>query len=170
MQRIWEAASADIWLEHANAGRIYVHNHLQTYLALAVTWQVEWLMLKGQDIQFLVDCPGGDGTCVKIAKLLSTYAGRSTAHVTGVAWSAGLILAVACDRRTALPDANFMVHGSTLKDGGDEDEEDAVFLAARTNKPYDFWKPLLSDGKEHKFGVEEALEWGVIHEVIGGGG
>ncbi len=49
-----------------------------------------------------------------------------------------------------------------------EDHYTADWLARFTKRPYDWWLALVGDGQVHEFGVAEALEWGVIDEVLEG--
>jgi len=82
------------------------------------------------------------------------------------AHSAGLILACSCrGHRKALADASFLFHSLDMRDFGAEDERRAQWFAQRTTQPVDFWRDLCAQG-ETRFGAEDALAWGVVHEII----
>ena len=169
--QLWPTVCANLWQRLADEGTIIVPGLLQGDAAQAVLLHVR--ILAGRPVAeplFLeINCTGGDSTCLRIADIIEAYGGDTAAHVVGVAYSAGLILAIACKRRTAVPNAVFLFHGSPLKDGAADDAQDAAMFGRRTGRPAEFWAEKAENGKEWQVGAEEALELGVIHEITKGG-
>lgn len=89
---------------------------------------------------------------------------NTSAVVTGRALSAGLILAVACKRRIAVPSAQFLFHGLDIRAHAEDDERLAKWFAERTNGDADFWRALCNRG-DTTFDAQKALSMGVIHEI-----
>jgi len=161
----WSQIAADQWAKAAERGDIYVPRELHGDAAQAVILAVHNKRDSQAPLTLHIDCIIGDDTCVAIADILMDRTGPTSAHITHRALSAGLYLAVACDRRSAVPHAQFLFHGSPYKHGGPQDIADAAFFATQTNREEAFWLERAEDGASMEFGVEEALEYGIIHEV-----
>lgn len=99
--------------------------------------------------------------------------------IEGYAMSAALILAQCCDHRMAGPGAILMFHGATWGDSGDEKTHDgelaltrhqhdqiAGLFGERTHKSASYWRRLLRSNRPRYYSASEALELGLLDEVI----
>ena len=107
----------------------------------------------------------GDKECWRVAQAIENFPYDTQASISDAAFSAGLIIALACYHRVTEPDALFSYHGSPRKDGREDDREKAAWFAARTTLPEAEWAEMAESGEEVRFGAEQALEWGVVHEI-----
>lgn len=185
----------EVWLEQARAGRVWIPRSVGDTWARTLCMVLHGL--RGQnEIRLFIDCEGGEAKsfapCHELlwrwqhrgepdptssrspyARNMPSVATIST--VTGAAYSIGLSYSVCATHRQAVPEARFMVHGETMIAGARhesgvylEDHYIADWLARFTKRSYEEWLALVSDGKRHEFGVDEALTWGVIDEVLEG--
>lgn len=114
----------------------------------------------------MVNTRDGDSSAWRIAYELE--GGHWECHVERYAFSAGLILTCACTGcRTCSPRAQFLFHGLNERDPQASDQHRSEWFAARTKMPVDFW--LAHCAEDFIFGSEEALEFGVVHEIMGVG-
>jgi ATP-dependent protease ClpP protease subunit len=167
----------DLWLAEANIGRIWFPRGVTDRWAQALTMALR--RLRGEPvIEVLIDCDGGEGRSFEPCRELWWRWNRrlnTISTVLGHAHSVGLSYSVCATTRLAYPDAHFMVHGEHLRIGPMhenghflEDHYAADWLARFTKRTYEEWLAYIADGVEHGFGVDEALEWGVIDEVLEG--
>lgn len=134
-------------------------------------------------ITIIIDCEGGEARSFEPCKTLlrRRRAGQATfGVVTGRAFSVGLSYLVVCTARTAVPDARFLLHGEGRRwgpktrseaDGHEcylEDHYVADWLARFTKRSYKEWLAMIEGAEQTEFGVAEALDWGVIDEVLEG--
>ena len=185
----------ETWLAEARVGRIWVPRSVGDTWARTLCMALHGLRGREQ-VRLFIDCKGGDSDSFDPCRELwwrwqhrgeadptssrSPYARKppglaTISTVTGVAHSIGLTYAVCATNRLAYPEAWFMVHGEQQRDGPRNEEgvylEDhyvADWLARFTKRSYDEWLAYIADGQAHEFGVTEALEWGVIDEVLEG--
>lgn len=121
------------------------------------------------------------------------YLGASTAiinaihetpyHVISVAagdvFSAAAYVYASADLRLASPLAMFMLHEPSYMQQGElskhkgrweaiERQQDRwlSYFASRTNKPVEFWKDKLNDEHDYYMTADEALELGLVDEII----
>ena len=126
-----------------------------------------------------VNTINGDGHCWYVARAIEEFANNcrtaanyavreyyTEALVTSNALSAGLIVAVACERRVCGSNTHFQFHGSSQKGEEHKDQRKAEWFGARTALPEAEWMRMAQDGEPRDFGAEQALEWGVVHEII----
>ena len=117
-----------------------------------------------------VDTDNGDSGCWRLARALEDFT-KTSAHTVALvaahnrAYSAGLIVLLACQRRVCNSRCFFGYHGSSLKCDRGEDQRKAAWFAERTTLPEAEWLAMAEDGELRKFGPEQALAWGVVHEV-----
>lgn len=165
----WATIAAEQWRLQAEKGVLWIPDLLQNDAAQAVLLAAHNAVAEGMALALMIDCIGGDDTCVDIAKAIrDPRIAASCAKVNYRALSAGLYLAVACDKRIAVPGAEFLFHGSPYKAGRRTDAEDAEYFEARTGTPSAFWAEKAESGEPFTFGAEEALALGVIHEIMNG--
>jgi len=167
----------DLWLDHARSGIIWIPRLVSNDWSQAIRMALYGLRQE-PNIEVLIDCQGGeDKSFDPCLELLWRYRNgkRTQTCVIGLAQSIGLSYVVAATYRTALPDAQFLVHGEGLRSGTRhesgvylEDHYMANWLARFTRRTYEDWLAYAGDGENHPFGVAEALEWGVIDEVLEG--
>jgi len=183
----------EVWLEEAHAGRIWLPHDIRDTWAETLC-MILYALRDTSEIRLFVDCEGGDAASFDPCRELywrwenrgepdptssrSPYARKlsglaTISMVTGSAGSVGLSYSVCATNRLALPNAKFMVHGETLRTGARhesgaylEDHYVADWLARFTKRSYEDWLDLVDDGAHHEFGVAEALDWGVIDEVL----
>ncbi len=173
----------DLWKAEAERGVIWVPHTVTNAWAAAMRMALYRLRSKAE-VELVIDCTGGcEYSFEPCHELLwrwreSRRKGGGPPETTTVLSSArsiGLSYSVCATRRLAYPDAVWAVHGGSYRvmkkhESGVniEDHYIADWLARFTQKPYEFWIDLVSDGEVHEFGVAEALEWGVIDEVLEG--
>ena len=182
----------ETWLAEARVGRIWVPHSVGDTWARTLCMALHGLR-GNEEVRLFVDCKGGEEDSFEPCRELwwrwqhrgepdptssrSPYARKppglaTISTVTGSASSIGLSYSVCATNRLAYPEARFIVHGES-EIAGKKDESGvyrehhyiANWMARFTNRPYDWWLDLVSDGKAHEFGVAEALEWGVIDAV-----
>jgi ATP-dependent protease ClpP protease subunit len=110
-----------------------------------------------------VNCNNGSASCWDLAEAIGAHKGKTTAIIGAEAKSAGLIVACACDHRACRQDTQFLYHGFAGQETANRKK--AVWFAARTTKPEAEWYAMAEDGELHEFGADEALSYGVVHEV-----
>jgi ATP-dependent protease ClpP protease subunit len=99
-----------------------------------------------------------------MAAILTRHNQKTLATIHGRALSAGLVLAVACNHRCAVPHAEFLFHGADKRHHESDDQRRAEWFAERTARPAEFWLEKVAQG-DYTFGSDEALEIGVIDEI-----
>lgn len=100
--------------------------------------------------------------------------------VEGYAMSCAALLLQACSRRYAGPNATVMVHGFSYTRGGDlanhaafrhwvetGTERTVELLGARTRRDSAYWRELMQRSEPRYFTAREALEIGLIDEIVG---
>lgn len=141
------------------------------------------------DILLLITSQGGSAEAGNALIRAIRHAQLKGCHVIGevrgYAMSMGSIILQACDSRFAAPEDILMIHGGTSSAIGDIRNQEADialsrkimhtyadFIAARntskdeTFHKSDYWRKLLADNFPHYYFGEEALEFGLIDEVI----
>ena len=118
----------------------------------------------GRNPMLVVNMDDGGSNIWRIARELEKAVWDC--HVWGVAASAGLIVTCACrGHRTCGERACFLFHSVDERHPEAEDQQRAEWFAARTTQPVEFWLELCEQG-DTIFRAEEALAWGVVHEII----
>jgi len=134
---------------------------------------------KGQDVTVNIASPGGlisEG--LKIYNALKNYKGAVNVHLTGMVASMATYIAMVGERRTAEPNAIFMIHNGRMWAGGDHR---IMFKAGRhleslTNmiaKEYaaktDTALPDIRDAMDDEtfYYGDEIEEAGFVHEMVG---
>ncbi len=161
---MWDVAAADRWVRLADDGCIHTPPRMINEAAAAVYYHILLSVRQGRPLDFVIDTIEGDSTVWRMAKALEQGSNATTATVTYRAYSAGLVLACACSRRTATPHAQFLYHGLNIRNYQRDDERRAQWFGERTHRDAEFWLDLCSQG-DTVFDARQALEWGVIHEI-----
>lgn len=162
---MYRAVAADRWCRLADSGCIYVPWDLTGDAEDAMLYALRLAVVRQPNaLRLYIDTVNGTNSVWEMAQLIERATDHSHAHVTGHALSAGLILTVACKRRTCVPSAEFLYHGADKRNHDADDARRAEWFARRTTAPYEFWLSKTCDG-EYRFGAREALELGVVHEV-----
>ena len=168
---MWEHAAALAWWERAQKGEVWTPGNVQRDAALALLLAVHQL---NEDIAegigfadkgtLVIDTIDGGRVVWEIADEIGH--GEWDCAVRESALSAGLILVCACTgHRTCVPNSRFLFHGLDIRDYEASDRQRAEWFAERTKMPAEFW--LAHCGEDFGFGAEEALEFGVVHEIAG---
>ena len=169
--------SADLWLQLVKLGEVRVPFEVIGPTSYMLLYALR-LLSKWQEIELHVDTKSGDEVSFEAAKELKRrkLAGQqTTVYVDGCAHSIGLSYVAPGTHRVATPTSTFLAHGdqervrrSSLRHANGslmEDHYIADWLAQFTLRTYDEWLEFVSDGEYHKFGAEQAREWGVIDEI-----
>lgn len=155
---------AEVFRDEFANGRLWVPRDVSGPVASLLTVMVQ--SYAGTELDLFIDTNNGTSTVWDLAAALDDVGWKAVAHVGAEAKSAGLILTCACKGyRICRKDTKFLYHGSPLKAGTEDDERKARWFAAHTTAPYEHWRHMAETGTDFTFGVTEALEWGVIHEV-----
>jgi len=138
--------------------------------------------LNDQDLRVRVNSYGGSVAMgLAIANAISNYAGKTTGVIEGVSASISSMIPLACDHVEIADNARMMVHGPHAGSYGfsDDHREAADMLDGfadamsrlyikKTGKSADEIMGLLTDRKDHWFGAEEALAFGLADEITEG--
>jgi len=149
---------------------ISAESALELYAAIATT--------EGSPL-ILLDSPGGSvSLMLGLGSALAAKYPSLEIRVVGGAQSAAVDLLQFAALRTASPGAWFLTHptssdipltSGTAKSAArrleDDDERIYKLYERRTGRPVRFWKRHFS--RERTFGVDEALELGLIDRVVG---
>lgn len=159
---MWEHAAALAWWARAQEGQIATPYRINDHAANALLWAVRHV----REGTLIIDTADGGSTVWNVAHELALQ-GRWDALIGRHAMSAGLILTVACNgTRACIPTAKFLFHGLDIRDHEAEDTRRAEWFAKRTSMPASFWREHC--GEDFSFGADEALEFGVVHEILSG--
>lgn len=156
---------AECFLSEARRGHLWVPGDV---CAIADELAAVVRMVGAEGVESLtvhIDTDNGLSTVWRLAETLINYKSETRAEIDGVAKSAGLIIACACQRRVCQPNSVFLYHGSPYKAGIPDDRAKAQWFAKRTTTPEDYWFDLAAGGDDFEFGAEKALELGVVHEI-----
>jgi ATP-dependent Clp protease, protease subunit len=177
-----------IYLENLKERRIILNDSVDESLFETIVMQIRKFNFEDADkpvedrkpIELYVNSYGGsvyDGFAIVNAIISS----KTPVHTIcdGYVMSMGLAIFVAGHKRIAYPFTNFMYHEiSTMAMGKNNDIERVTRENKRLQKMYDGLMTSRTDLKKSKldavkkksfdwfFGVEEALENGVVHELI----
>lgn len=167
----WIRLAEQQWLDNARSGYIVVQGEADDAYCLTVRSLVDrWLALPmSTPLEIVVnvlECESGGPSSFYLGQAIERLGCRTEVRYS--AGSAGLFIFMGGAERLAHPGARFTFHGNLYRwmKSGASDEERAEWFTSRTNKPYDFWFEQCKIDGVLTFGVEEALEWGVITGVI----
>ncbi len=173
------------WEEEAAARRIWFLGGVNESNILALCIWLKKLTdgdpREYQPIQLFLSSPGGsfwDGLA-GVAAIELCPAPIHTLAIGQVSSMAISLLAVS-PQRTASRHTRFMIHSVAwdkedtmardMRMAGEAMEEwdawQAELLAEYTKKPKKFWQAMLDDTADHRFAAKEALEWGLIDEIV----
>lgn len=128
-----------------------------------------------QPIELYINTSGGSlSASLSFYDFIRSCPSPVHASATGSVMSAGMIMLLACDRRSASPNTRFMDHALSLGVGGSDENvmsnaKEGIVLgkmvlqiyADRTNLTKIQWKNKFK-GKDYFFDVKKALEYGVL--------
>lgn len=166
----WPLIYADLWRKQADAGIIRLPLVLDGYPEEAIWMQVEEFSRcsPGTRLDIHVDTLSSTKVCWDIASAIERHDAETVCHIGQHCYSGGLIIALACNKREAIKGTDFVFHGKDICRGKLNDDHRLVcYFTGRTERPYEFWKDLAADAEDHHFGAEEALQWGVVHGIVG---
>jgi len=168
---------------------VVINDDIDPWIAGKLTRIFQVLAVKQTPITILISSNGGEldagSTILRAMQHASSQGCKLVGEVRGYAMSMAAVILQHCDKRFAAPDDVIMVHGPTGSTFGSirHQDEDAKlmkramsswahFLAERNTstdsryKDKDFWYGWLMDNLPHYFLGHEALEAGLIDEVI----
>lgn len=163
---MWEHAAALAWWSRAQAGEVWTPYSVSRDASNALLWAVvdanDCDLPEGKHL--VINTADGDGSVWQVAEQIERA--TWTCFVQKYALSAGLILTCACiGARYCSPKAQFLFHGLNERHPEKSDQYRSEWFAARTKMPVDFW--LAHCAEDFRFNAEQALEFGVVHDVIG---
>ena len=166
-QGMWERQ----WYDNAQAGYITVPEEAdQPYCQLVQSLLDRWRLVPNTRPTFPVvmihSCVSGHAQSWRLGQTLAAMTNVMT-RVRLLASSAGLNIFLGGTVRQAHRQAQFVYHGNLYKwmAMGPSDEGRARWFAERTTQPYDFWLEAARLDGTLSFGIDEALEWGVVTEL-----
>ncbi len=168
---------------------VSINGEIEECGAGLLTNQLQVLARSEEDITILVTSLGGSveagGAIIRAIRYAQEKGCQVTGEVRGYAMSMAAVILQACDFRFAAPEDIVMVHGFTGQSIGDvrNSEADAKmvkqltdiyarFFAERSTAEdtqyhsEDYWSRLLKDSLPHYYFGHEALEKGLIDEVL----
>ena len=172
-----------------NQRTLVLSGEIEEYEACALTQLLQALAESSEPITLLITSYGGaveaGGTIIRAIRYAQSNGCEVIGEVRGYAMSMGAAILQACDLRFAAPEDIVMVHGFTGQSVGDirNTEADAKmtrqlttiyakFYAERSTAEdtkyhgEEYWSTLLKDSLPHYYFGYEALEKGLIDEVI----
>jgi len=171
-------------LEDANRGELWLYDSLDDDTGL---YLIHSLRKKANDancscINININSPGGKCKYLfPIIDLMETISPSVICTVDHMAVSSAAVILACGDRRLALKNAVIMVHGVAY--GNDAlqkipshegylevvkkmEKRMCVILAQKTHKPQSYWEKIVKSSEDKWFDAEEALEVGLIDEII----
>ena len=133
----------------------------------------------GDDVEFLVNSPGGDVWAgYEIFNSIKLYEGETTSRIVGLAASCGSFIPLASNRVIAETMAMMMIHGASTSTCGNQynhehtrdflNKVDRTIVQAYTTKSGKSEEEMLDlMAKETWFTSQEMLEMGLIDEIVG---
>lgn len=173
----------NLWASEARDGRLWLHREIETELGFIVSAHLDALERDGNVKEVVIDVNSRGGsftaTMAIIHRMLSMKT-RVTTVCSGEALSAGLIIMAAGDHRRAYTYSRFLFHGAALALGYNKaqqqiddaaeaariDELICELLASVTKKTKKHWMNLCKTQKDVWISAEQALEWGIIDEIV----
>ena len=139
-----------------------------------------------EPITLVIGSDGGDAlsmlTALDAIRFAQNHGVKVIGQVAGRAMSAGFILLQACDFRQITRNGFLMAHGIQSMSTGDIKDQEAnvrflqrlrdkvaPMIARRCKGVYggfEFWTRLLTESTPTFLDTEEALEWGLVDEVL----
>lgn len=175
---------SDVLDNYYNSRTIHLYEHIQPESAANISKLMNSLARRGHDpITLEISSPGGSVTAghalMDVIRKIRRQGVRVIGVVYGEAASMAPLILQACSKRVASESAIFMVHGLVHFQIGDvrnlEAERKMVnnlvdymaqLLGKTTKKNADYWRSILQDATPQYYTAEEALEIGLIDEII----
>jgi len=162
---------------------IYLDERVSPDMASRIVRELSLLSGKAEPITIRISSNGGsvesEFAIVDAIRQAQSAGCKVIGEVYGHGMSAAFMVLQTCDVRRMGQSAILMVHGITswavgdLKDIDAEQKlltrlqkEGAAFLASRSKRPREFWLKVLKENTPVYLFPNEALEWGVVDEVI----
>ena len=148
------------------AGEFWLWGEIDDEVALSFA---VWLLGNPEEPTLHLCTPGGPGhAMLAMMDAIERSGAPLRILASGRCLSAGVPVLAAGHVRQASRFTQFMLHGA---DGAPVEVAmrngfQARHLAERTAKPRDFWLRYLGDPAGLWFGPEEALDWGLIDEIL----
>jgi ATP-dependent Clp protease protease subunit len=169
----------------AKAGRIYWHSTLDDDLGFWIACHLDRCERDGNIDCVVIDINTSGGGGPEMWQIIDRIRGMETPVNTiasGWAMSSGFMVLAAGRHRRCYPHSSLLFHGAwhgvnrcKTPDLGDEAEAAALFdqamcefLGQVTRKRASHWEKIVASNRDRYVTPEEALEWGVIDEIIGG--
>ena len=167
-----------------SAGIVTLCGEIDEWLTRKVIYSLYYLHGLGRgEITLAITSAGGSVLDAHgIADTIADVVRRGTrviGRVHGLAMSAAIFPLLACSTRVASRNAMLMIHGLEgiqIADVRNQEADlvantklvaiQAEILGSRSNKPIDYWLPVLKDRLPTYYTATEALEWGLIDEVV----
>jgi ATP-dependent Clp protease, protease subunit len=170
-------------LKDAKSGQLWLYGELNEDNGMYLVRSLKKLEADANCNEIIINI-NSDGGCTRqmfaIADLIRRMRPEVTCIVDHIALSAGGLILACGDKRVASESASILIHGFSWIAGWDktpshknklneiERREDLFcnILEQQTKKAFDYWKNIVSQSEDKWFGAEEALEVGLIDEII----
>lgn len=169
----------------AKEGRLYLHCEIEDEVALWIALHLDRCERDKNIDEVTLDINTNGGTAPEMWHLsdrIRTMTTPVTTVCSGYAHSAGFIILAAGKIRKTYPHSSLLFHGANFWTGWNKspelmdraeqakrvDEKMCKFLAEVTRKGIKHWRGIVASNKDRYVTAEEALEWGVVDEIIGG--
>ena len=172
-----------------NERTLVLSGEIEEYEADSMTSIFQTLSTTREDITLLITSYGGavdaGGAIIRAIRHAQANGCKVIGEVRGYAMSMAAVILQACDMRFCAPEDIIMVHGVTGQSIGDIRNQEAdvamtkrlmdihaKFFAGRSTsedtKYHDeeYWRKLLDDNLPHYYFGHEALEAGLVDEII----
>jgi hypothetical protein len=167
----WLRLAERQWLDNAQRGYIVVDGQAEeeccgTIYSLADRWLAIPETRPHEVVVNVVHCESGHAASFMLGQRIADL--YCETRVMMAAGSAGLFIFMGGDERLARPGAKFTFHGNLYRwmQSGASDEQRAEWFASRTKMSYEWWLEKCKIDGVFSFGVEEALEYGVVTGLL----
>jgi len=167
----WMGLAERQWLDNAQRGYVVVDGDAEEECCSTIFSLVDgWLSLPfTKPPQVIVNvrrCESGDAMSFMLGQTIAKL--ECQTRVVFAAGSAGLFIFMGGTERLAKPGVRFTFHGNLYRwmQRGASDEMRADWFASRTKMPYDWWFERCKLDGVFEFGAEEALEIGVVTDIV----
>lgn len=158
----------------------YLCGEVDDDLAARLVLGLRRLAVRDGEITLLITSGGGGMMAAyAIADAIRDARVPVTGKVTGECCSAAIFPLFACETRLATRDSVLMIHGlQEFLDGDTSHHEAAIginnkliveqarLFGSRTNKPAEYWLPLLKSSLPNYYTGQEALEMGLVDGLV----
>ena len=174
---------AQLWADEATEGRIYWHDDLTSDLGIYIAMQLDRCERDRNIERVTLDINSVGGNGAAMWHIIDRIRSMKTPVITvcsGRAMSSGFMVLASGKTRKAYRHSTLMFHGAwhwlgLEKSPSVVNEADVAkafddmmceYLGEVTKKRASHWQKIVSSQMDRYVTVEEALEWGVVDEIV----